>query len=198
MATGSFERLPYDADAYAYVRKANDGILNYNLSVPQPCKPCRFVEPGFNGNAVSTDATRPQVDVESDLFNIGRILSKCPASEYLPTCKGAYTGRGGLPCGDSSGSVAAARARPALKNVPSCEFGQTDSRTMFPPCALRGIAIPRWDPLCLDPQDMSHIDFPGVIYQDNRLASRDAFRRRGPCIAQPMDQTAALPPFHQH
>ena len=198
MSSGSFERLIYDECAYSENLKENDRSINYLLAVPQPCNPCRIAEPGINSPLISVSKDRTFVDVESDLLNIGRVYSKCQKNDYQPYCpQKAGNFDDGYPCG--AGVIRGPQScQPALNHLPECEFGQIESRTIAPPCTLRGIGIPRWDPLCIDPQDIDHVLFPAQSNgytngTDIRNAAKDRFKAMGPCWLKPSDQTAALP-----
>ena len=48
----------------------------------------------------------------------------------------------------------------------------------------------RFDPLCINPQNLGLIEHPGEININYRLIAKDMHR---PCIPEPMDQTLALP-----
>ena len=80
------------------------------------------------------------IDVESDLWNIGRHYQK--AGGYKPSCPDLINnGMGdGLPCG---GGVVRGleRCQPKLKHYKECSFNQLDTRSVLPPSTLRGIAI---------------------------------------------------------
>lgn len=189
---GSFERLFYDDDTYKHALQEDEKRVNYLVAAPRSCDGCRPPEPGMLGAmGVSTFPDRSLTDVESELKQIGRANSKCPAKDYTPFCPDMRLTNGGdgLPCG--GGVTRGPEANlPRMVPVKECSFGQVESRTIMPPCQLRCSGWDRWDPVCLNPQDLAAIEFPGETNVSYRMVVKDNFRA---CLPVPIDQTAALP-----
>lgn len=190
--SGTYERSRYDEDAYAVELQANDKRVNYMLADNSHCKPCRIPDPGFLAHCgVSVNPDMSLTDVESELLQLTRKLSRCPDKEYKPMCPNLVnTNDGdGLPCG---GGVTRGpqQCQPRLRHLPECQFTQIESRSIAPACTLRGTGWDRWEPLCQAPQDLAVIEFPGESNVNMRQALRDSFK---PCFLKPWDQTAAFP-----
>ena len=190
MSSGSWEKNKYDKDNYEDVLQTNNRRINLVMENPGICAPCRVPEPGFLGSVgVSEDPERPMIDIESDLMMLGRGNSR--GFGYRPSCpKQFMTNEGdGLPCG--GGVVKGNEAcQPRLRHLPECTFGQIDSRTVVPSCTLRGTGWDRFESLCMDPQNLSAIEFPGESNVNFRMTIKDLYT---PCYLKPWDQTAALP-----
>ena len=190
--SGTYERLIYDEDAYAADLLTNEKRINYMLSNNDHCIQCRIPNPGFLASqGVSVIPDRSLTDIESELLHLDRKLSRCPDKDYKPFCPDIVnTNDGdGLPCG---GGVVRGpeKCQPRLKHFPECLFNHVETRSIAPPCTLRGTGWDRFDPLCQNPQDLSCIEFPAESNIDMRQALKDSYR---PCYLRPWDQTAAFP-----
>ncbi len=172
MAT-AFTKLRYDPCTYSVDLRQSLGPGQWTLDVPgQHCTPCLAsdsrVAVGTNGGAVC--ATTPLVDVESDLHNLPRRATGCPAGQYQPTA----------PCA----SVPAPDCRTATHALPTI-----DTRLNNPPCTLRGTGWNRWEWLCQDPQDTALLPFDVGV--DTALVAKDNHRPALPC---PISAAPLLPP----
>ena len=188
--SGSWERSRYDKGNYQDVLDVNNRRINLLMENPGICDPCRVPEPGFLGSAgVSVDPDRPSIEVESDLKNIGRIYDR--GLGYKPYCpKLRIEGQDpGYPC-DTGVQKGPEASQPRLKHLRECSFGQIDSRSVMPPCSLRGTSFDRFDPLCADVQALASIEFPGESNVSYRNVIKDSWKC---CTLTPWDQTAALP-----
>ena len=193
MATGTWERGKYDDANYADVLATNNKIINLLLTNPGMCDSCRIPEPGFYGGpGVSMPDDRSMIDVETDLhkgYPIGPYDARrpyCPEL-YITSSDGVGTGE---PCG--GGIIPGMeKSQPRLKHLKECSFGQIESRSVMPPCSLRGTGYDRFDPLCSDVTDPKAWEFPGESNIQWRQVLKDTFK---PCCLKPWSQDAALPP----
>ena len=97
----SFSRLSYDKCAYDKQLKESVSPLEYMLN-PQKfetCNKCRMNLGVLGGTQVSHGKGN-LVDIESDLINITRKNSNCPAERYAPPCDPTKCDSlSGYPCG---------------------------------------------------------------------------------------------------
>lgn len=190
MTSGSWERPMYDADNYASNLDTNNRRINIIMDNPGVCTTCRVPEPGMLGKVgVSVQPDRPMIDIESDLMQIGRRYTR--GLGYKPDCPELkMTNEGsGYPCGTGvSKGEEASQIR--LNHLPECSFGQIDSRTVTPPCTLRGTGWDRWSPVCRNPVNLATIEFPGETNVNYRMVVKDNFVS---CKLRPWDQTSCLP-----
>ena len=96
----SFNRLSYDGCAYKKTLEESTGTLSYILDPIkyESCSKCR-VEFGVVGGTNVSHNKGNLVDIENELFNITRKLSKCPSKKYAPKCPKGSRDDNGLPCG---------------------------------------------------------------------------------------------------
>ena len=172
----SLNDLKHDACTYKYDLKQSIGPGEYALAEPNiECKTCFDNDPYRRmsnrirrSSGVSLCKTRPLIDVDSELKNITRYATNCPAGKY----------RGDPYCTD-------------LKHFPDCTENDISEPTRYsnPPCTLRSTGWNRWEWLCRNPQDRALVPFDFNI--NGRLIAKDNHR---PCVETPFDQTSALPP----
>lgn len=166
----SFDRLRYDDDAYVHKLKESIGAGQYMIGTPKNnCNDCAYYAPGIaldrRGAAV---CEKELVDVDSELLNISRKASHCPGKKYLPQEKPF--------------------CQPRL--LKDCDFlTPEDTRLSNPVCTGKESTINRFEWLCTQPQAHALVPFDHQI--NNRIIVKDAFR---PCVPNPVDQRAALPP----
>jgi hypothetical protein len=193
----SFNRLKYDIGA---TQKSVDESVApgyYQINTPVNCTSCFQSNPqimmqrggvSVNGNTPQRFFTGP-IDVESNLFNLNRPLSRDPNEQYQPICpscncqhQGQPCGAGGVPgCVQNGQSMNGRRCGDnSLVDFPTCYLPTEDTRLSNPPCTLRGSGINRFEPLCIDPQ--KQIFFPGSYQIQTRLVAKDNHR---PCIPTP-------------
>jgi hypothetical protein len=101
-----------------------------------------------------------RTDVESDLFNIDRPGTRIIGHQYDPR----------------TNKVNEASTTPPKE----CDFPQTYSRLVDPPCTGRGVGWNRWEYLCQNPQDHVMMPFDWLIM--DRLRVKDG-TRLGACAA---------------
>ena len=97
----SWTRSAYDECAYRKELSQSTGVLDYLLDANKfyNCNQCRTELGVFGGNNVSLSKDN-LVNIESDLKNITRQLSRCPERKYLPSCEIADC-NDGMICGSS-------------------------------------------------------------------------------------------------
>lgn len=165
----SFTQLAYDPCTYEKRMMQSVGPGDYMIGTPSTqCSTCISGDPWLvSAGGVSVCEDRPLIDVDSELHNLTRPATNCPAGLYRP-------------------------AGPFCKphNYPDCRVAVAteDCRLTNPPCTLRGTGWNRWAWLCQDPQDQVQMPFDWNI--DSKLVAKDNHR---PCIPSPMDQSKGLP-----
>lgn len=168
----SFNRLNYDACTYVHNLKQSIGSADYQLSTPMPhCQPCFANDPTLRltqGAGVSVCANRPLIDVDSELHNLTRPATNCPAQKFIPNTPYCE-----------------------VKPLKDCRetLPTEETRLSNPACTLRGTGWNRWEWLCQDPQEKVLVPFDYNI--NNRLIVKDNHR---PCLPAPLDPSLALPP----
>lgn len=167
----SFNRLDYDPCTYQIDLSQSIGPGDYSISTPsQQCHTCLTGDPWLQGGGgVSVCRDRPLIDVDSELHNLTRPATNCPAGLYHPT------------------SAPFCKTNIDYHDCPS-RVSTQDTRLTNPPCTLRGTGWNRWEWLCQDPQDRVEMPFNWNI--DSKLVAKDNHR---PCVPTLMDQAASLP-----
>lgn len=172
----SFNRLKYDEKTSKHELLESIGTYEYQIGTPLQTENCFPTDTSniIQRNGVSVDASRPMVDVNSDLLGINRKLTKDPSEKFLPK----LDKEGNLVSDDS----------PKL-HYKDCKNETTEyTRLTNPSSNLRGTGWNRWEWLCLDPQERTEIPFDFNI--SNRIVVKDNHRA---CVPNPVDQTLALP-----
>jgi len=171
----SFNRLNWDNCTYKTNLKQSVGTADYVLGTPRvECRACFSTDPSVRMSSVPPISTGistciSQVDVDSELKIITRKASNCPTEKYMPGKEFCQ-----------------------LTNFPDCQaIPREDTRISNPPCTLRCSGWNRWEWLCKNPQDNSLVPFDFNI--NNRIIVKDNHR---PCIQEPINQSAALPPLN--
>lgn len=125
------------------------------------------------------------VDVNSELKNITRNLSKCSKNQYITQCDLSDC-KYGYPCGGGVVNDCNENGQRAndknLYHPPDCNnnFLKTNYTRLNNPCQLKEIGINRWQWLCKNPQDNVNIPFDYNI--NSRTLIKDNHR---PCIPNP-------------
>ena len=164
----AWNRRLYDGCKTSDDLRVTTGPGRYQLDAPpQYCNACYAPEPTTRMQkwGASLNSGFVKTDVESDLFNIGRPTTKTVCNQYDPT----------------TNKVNAS----APTQTKDCEFPQTFSRLVDPPCTLRSSGWNRWEWLCQNPQEGVMIPFDNNV--TTRLAFKDSYR---PCIPKPMKSSA--------
>jgi len=172
----AFTKCCYDENTFKTKLNESIGPGLYSLERLAPCNPCGNSlyaggGPILNGYGDAI-CDKELIDVDSELLNITRKLSDCPADKYIPKkepfCKVKF---------------------PA-SNGKNCNFLLTEPTLISnPKCTGREVGVNRFEWLCKDPQSNSLITFDWNI--NNRLITKINHR---PLIERPLDQSPALPP----
>jgi hypothetical protein len=162
----SFTRQKYDAQCQveAYQNSLYSG--KYSLETPLSCQPCYEENPQIrlqrNGGSVSRNERnlkfRGPIDVESELFNLNQVASKC---KFKPNRRFANENN-------------------LFNGTKKCFFPVDNTRLTNPASNLSGVERIRLDYPLTDPQ--ANIFFPGRTQVDTRLELKDNWR---PCIEFP-------------
>jgi len=166
----SYTRLKYDDNTYKYSLAATVEPGNYMTQTPRNCDNCVYYAPGIilDGKA-DVLCDKALIDIDSELLNITRKNSQCPADKYIPDGKAFCNYYSTLKeCTDLV-------PEPTLISNPKCTGHE--------------VTVNRWEWLCKNPQDKSLVPFDYLI--NNRLIVKDNHR---PLIERPLDQSCALPP----
>jgi hypothetical protein len=173
MASGSFENLIYDTGTYNVDLKQSTAPLEWVLD-PNFANNCNTCLPANSvgyiaRQGVSIDKVHPLIDVESDLKLLNFRNSRNPQDKYSPP---THCVTDNFHFGD-------------------CNLFTDYSRITFPVCETRGTpAANRYQPLCLNPQDVNRWLQPSEIGINYRMVVKD---NHTPCIPCPISQTAVLP-----
>jgi hypothetical protein len=189
----SFTHLNDDECERKIAVKESVGPGNYYVNTPLQCGMCYQPNPSIIAQKGSVSQNTGvdhrfysgPVDVESDLFNINRVASRCPHEKYNPDCPDCQCSNQGQPCGQGGVAGCSANGKQMRKkgqmcndnnlvDYPDCMFPVEPTRLSNPPSNLRGTGINRFEPLCLDPQ--YQITFPGNYQVPTRLVIKDNHR----------------------
>ena len=160
----SFTRSFYDACAYNKELRQSTSVLDYVLDPNKfyNCNPCRIELGTFGGNNVSLSKDN-LVNVESDLRNQTRQLSRCPERKYLPECEGCDCNEG-LPCGGDS-----CVDRVPRTDLPSCNIINYAPRidnvgysVKYPGCPVENMTSVDGQPMKYQPY-MNPVQFTDAI-----------------------------------
>ena len=171
----SFNRLKYDADDSRLSQSNSMKAASYYVQPPVLTTNCLQENPRIinqhNGVSMPRDVdwrfyTGP-VDIESDLYNIHRVASRCPSKKYTPSNLNT------LGNNDFDGRTFDPEAMVKMVNFPCEKFPTEDTRLSNPSCNLRGTGINRFEDLCLDPQ--SNIFIPTQVSLPSRMMAKDTY-----------------------
>jgi hypothetical protein len=119
-----------------------------------------------------------KIDIESDLRNQNRILTRCPDSRFDPTkldnCKDCEKCNQGLPCGCQH--CRQTKYENELKDCTNSNLVPEYTRINKPCNIFSGITINRFNPLIEDLQDTNKIQSNSYIGTNTRLQVKDAFK----------------------
>lgn len=165
----SFSRLGYDDGTYIHNLKQSIGPGQYLTDMPRnDCDGC-FI-PDVIMDRYGGGLYKNLIDVDSELIGITRKASDCPSDKYLPTNTDKLFGQKSM--------------------LKECKW-VTPEHTLIsnPKCTGHERTVNRWEWLCRDPQANALMSFDWFI--SDRTITKDNHR---PCIPNPLDQMAALPP----
>lgn len=189
---GNWARNKYDQGTLEIDTRQATASIEYHLDpvYAERCNICRPAGPGWvSKQGVSYDNTKALVDTESDLFNLNRVLSRDPSYKFIPYCPQCQNCPSGLPCGDGVVDNCE-NCQAKLFHFPSCDLSYEYTRISNPKCTLRETGVNRFQPICLNPQDMDRWQHPGEIGINYRLIAKD---NHFVCPPSLIDQTPALP-----
>ncbi len=167
----SFNRRTYDGCKTSDDLRVSTGPGRYQLDAPpQYCNACFAPEPTVRQQrwGAAQNTAYMKTDVESDLFNINRPNSRTVCNQYDPANNKMN--------------------KSSLEPAKECNFPQTHSRLVDPPCTLRSTGWNRWEWLCQNPQEGVMMPFDNQV--TTRLQAKDQFR---PCIPHPIESDAIIP-----
>lgn len=173
---GSWTRSKNDKEVMNADLKQSTAPIQYQLDpcYSERCHPCLATENGWIGKqGVSYDPSRPVIDVESELRNLGRPLNRDTSTSYQPQCLGSNK-----------------KCQQALYHFPICQIKNEHTRLSNPVSTLKETGVNRFQPLCLNPQDPERWEHPGEIGINTRLYVKDTYIPRIPRL---IDQSALLP-----
>lgn len=184
----------YDPNTYSLSRsiRQSKGSAKYMLDpvFTNVARPKRVDNVGFNTRAgVSLASQRHLVDVESDLKLLNFPASKDPKIKYRPSCSqcGTVIKRGDRTPGDVTLCRGCYSGADHLK---SFEFPTQWSRLLNPICSARERGVNRWQPIALNPQNLTrwlYADYKGT---GSRNDDKDRHVTYMPHL---IDQTPLLP-----
>lgn len=167
----SFTHLDYDPCTYQTNLVQSIGPGDYSIATPfVQCSTCLSGDPWLQGSGgVSVCEDRLLIDIDSELHNLTRPATNCPAGMYHPTKTPFCT---------------------SSKDFGACldAVATEDTRLTNPPCTLRGTGWNRWEWLCRNPQENIEVPFDWNI--SSKLVAKDNHR---PCIPCPLNDSRALP-----
>jgi hypothetical protein len=168
----AMNRRTYDGCKTSDDLRVTTGPGRYQLDPPpMACDACYAPEPTTRMQkwGASLNSQYIKTDVESDLLNINRPTTKAVCGNYDPRAN-------------------AVNAATPVKTK-DCEFPQTHSRLVDPPCTLRSSGWNRWEWLCQNPQEGVMMPFDNMV--TTRLAMKDSYR---PCIPKPIASSVGPAP----
>lgn len=119
------------------------------------------------------------VDIESELRNQTRLLSRCPETRFNPlkskNCEKCDKCDKGMPC--QCNHCKDTKEEHILKDCSSNGLVPEYTRMNKPCNIFSGITINRFHPLCQDAQDMNTIQSNGYIGINTRNQVKDAFKK---------------------
>ena len=179
----NWSRTKYDQESLAKDLKQSMGPMEYLLdpNYAERNHPRLVTEIGWIGKqGISYRTGQPIVDTESDLFNLGRTLTR-DAGKYRPECITQNC------IGVINGCDA---CQPPMAHLPLSGIRDEFTRLSNPVMTMREVGINRFQPICLNPQDPSRWEHPGEIGINYRMIVKD---NHVPSLPHLIDQTPALP-----
>lgn len=191
---GNWSRTKYDLGTLETDTRQSTAPLEFRLdpTAAERCNICRAPDSGWIGKqGVSYNTNLPLIDTESELKNITRIHSNNPSYKYIPYCPncGECTSGSGLPCGEGL-TGGCHNCKPQLFHFPKCDLKFEYTRLSNPTCTMRETGKNRFQPSCMNPQDVSRWEHPGEIGINYRMVVKD---NHVPCIPFPVDPSEAMP-----
>ena len=127
------------------------------------------------------------VDIENEITNRNRHLSRCPESRFDPTkldnCQKCEQCNHGLPCGCSH--CKQTKFENKIKDCENSNLVPQYTRVNKSCNIFSGITINRFHPLCEDLQNSNKIQSNSYIGSNTRLQVKDAFKKTQTKVVQP-------------
>jgi hypothetical protein len=155
-ADRAMTRYKYDVAKMTELNEIATSPGRYALGVPNAYGNAAYVaNPTIRMQkwGASHDMSSTKTDVESDLRNLARPVTRTVCGQYQP----------------EEGMARAARLTP----MPEADFPRTYERLVDPACNVKGVGVNRWQWLCQDPQENVLLPFEHGI--NTQLASRDGY-----------------------
>ena len=128
-----------------------------------------------------------KVDVESELRNQTRVLSRCPEVCFDPTkltnCQNCHNCNSGLPC--DCNHCKETKHQNYIKECSNNGLVPLFTR-LNKPCNLPGISINRFNPLCEDPQNLDKIHQNSFIGDNTRNKVKDEYKAAQKQLMKPV------------
>jgi hypothetical protein len=188
---GSWSRTRNDTGALAREIQQSTAPIKFTLDPVkvEQCQQCRPSDSGWIGKqGNSYDSSKPAIDVDSELRQLNRILSRDPNMKYIPYCPQCGSCTQGV--GGDSNILCCPQCQPQLTNFEPCPNRVEYTRISNPSCTLKETGVNRFQPICLNPQEPTRWEFQQPVNLNNRLFCRDNFV---PCIPVPMSQNSVWP-----
>ena len=166
----AFTRKLYDEDAYKQELYESTETGRYQLldkSTHRGAETCFQETPEIHANnrQYRISAPNDMVNVESDLFNLVRKDSKDPRAQY-PYVKAQY---------DNIPKISSCTKTDLARSYPLLDGNQFNRE--------KEIHVPRFESLCLNPQQMNRIRSNNFIGLNTRLYNRDKYVPKVPVVA---------------
>lgn len=177
----SFNRFKYDGEERKIYDSNNEKTSNYFLAPPLSKEHCLQENPRIMNQRSGVAMPREgewrigagPIDIESDLYNLQRVASRCPSKKYVPESDNLNRlGQNKLDGNDRLFDPFA--VNPQFVNFPCANFPTEDTRLINPACNLRGTGLNRFEDLCLDPQYQTMM--PGKTNISVRMSTKDNFK----------------------
>lgn len=149
-------RNRFDIPAMIECNEITTGPGRYRLGVPNAFGFAAYIpDPTIRIQkwGASHDMSSTKTDVESDLWNLNRPLTRTACGNYTPS-----------------------QNTHVLTPMPEMEFPMTHTRLVDPPCTLRASGWNRWEWLGEDPQQNIMMPFEWGI--DSRHAAKDGYSEK--------------------
>lgn len=175
----SFTNSLYDSCNIEKKIQESTGPYNWITDqVKESTNPCYVGQSPFMHNQFQSIPST-DIDVESELRNQTRHLSRCPEARFDPTklenCKDCEQCNNGLPCGCNH--CKQTKHDNKLKDCVSPFLVPNYTRVNKSCNIFSGITINRFHPLCDDLQNLNTIQSNSYIGTNTRLQVKDAFKQ---------------------
>lgn len=176
----SFTNSLYDECNLQQKQKESTGPYNWITDSVHESKADCFVSQSPFMHNTFRNVPSSTIDIESDLRNQTRLLSRCGSQRFDPTkfnnCQDCTKCNSGLPCGCEH--CQNAKNEHKLNDCEKSGLIPEYTRVNKPCNIFSGISINRFDPLIDDLQDSNKIQSNSYIGMNTRLGIKDAFKNK--------------------